>query len=303
MYKYLFLLLLMPCLSFGQTLQDLFIKDSIKTPYYSMENRTEAYFFSKMNLLKLEQETGFNAELRNMILTDMYHNKDFNFFKSTLEILVKDYGFQIAYMNGQELYYEDIIHGELADWFKKMYLKNHSIWLETNWGKQVDMRKLNELKTRDQLVNGYAAKINSISNLDKEIREKVFDYLAEYFKENADILLKITKKYKSLPTAKSFGLIQNSFGIVEVHNLQSAATYDTFVNNFTSFYKSAYLQKEIDYTVFKNIDNYSYIHYGNQIFGLLKIEEIPEYYRKTDEEIPVKDIDKLHNFKKEFKWF
>jgi len=300
MYKYF--LLLLPFLSFGQTQQDLFIRDSIKTPYYTIENRTEAYYYAKKNILKLEETVGFYADLRQMIFSDMYQNGDLDLFRSTLEELVKTYGFHVAYMKGDEPYYNALIKNELADWFKPMYLKNHLIWLEANWDKQVDMRVLNELNTRDQLVNGYAATIHSMPELTAAAKTKVLEYLSEYYWDNATDLLKITRKHQAFPTAKSFGLIQNNFGVAIIHNIQSTYTYDKYVEYFISYYKEAYLRGEIDYTIFKNIDNYSYVHHKNSIFGLLKADEIPPIYKQPEGEIPIRDPKKLDEYRREFNW-
>lgn len=300
MYKYF--LFLLPLFSFGQTQQDIFIRDSIKTPYYTIEDRREAYLYTKKNILKLEETTGFNADLRHMLLSDMYQYNDLDLFRSTLEEFVKTYGFHVAYMKGDEPYYNALIRNELADWFKPMYLKNHLIWLEANWDKQVDMRVLNELKTRDQLVNGYAATIQSMPNLNKESKTKVLEYLSEYYTDNAVDLLKITRKHKTFPTSKSFGLIQNDFGVVVIHNIQSKYTYDKYVDYFISYYKEAYVRGEIDYTIFKNIDNYSYVHHNNSIFGLVKADEIPPIYKQIEGEIPIRDSKKLEEYKREFKW-
>lgn len=60
-------------------------------------------------------------------------------------------------MTGAESYGEDILKGDLRDWFKPIYIQNHAIWLNNNFEKQEGLRKLNEMKLRDETINAFSS--------------------------------------------------------------------------------------------------------------------------------------------------
>jgi hypothetical protein len=295
----LIILLFFANLSFGQTERDVIINDSI----YPIMHESENYQNAKKRILKLEKVYGYEAELKYSLINYSYQNNDIEFFKTELSKLVESYGFQLIYLNGRESYYESITKGELAEWFKKMYLKNHFVWLENNFDKQIDLKKLNDIKTKDQLINGFAIKVGNELKLDSVQKIKKADLLYDFFFSNISELHQITLKYKNYPTGKTFGLVQNSFGVAEVHNLQAKPNIERFWLLFYPHYKKAYLNNEITFATFKSYDQMSFVHFGNQHFGLVKIDEIPEVFMKENlTEIPIVDLEYYEKIKKEFNW-
>ncbi len=282
--------------SVSQNTRDVFIHDSISSKI--------EYAILKKNILKLEgQSGGYEPDFKYRLLNSSFTHNDILFFKKELSLLVEKYGFNVAYMSGDEKYYNAIMKGDLSKWFKKMYLKCHTKWLKNNFEKQIDLRKLNELAVKDQLVNSYAANVSEIPGLDSIQKERNMKLLSSYFYKNASTLHHITQKHQNLPTAKSFALVQNGYGIVTIHNLQAKANYDNYWTLFYPYYKKAYLKDQIDYMIFRNYDNLSYLHYGYQVFGLISIKNIPDHYRKSNGEIPIKDPDFAKKIKSEFKWY
>lgn len=295
----LIIILLFVNLTFGQTERDIIINDSI----YPIMHESKNYQNVKKRILKLEEIYGYEAELKYSLINYSYQNKDIDFFKSELSKLVENYGFQLIYLNGRESYYESITKGELAEWFKKMYLKNHFVWLENNFDKQIDLKKLNDIKTKDQLVNSFAIKIGNELNLDSVQKTKKTDLLNNFFFENISELHQISLKNKSYPTGKTFALVQNNFYVAEMHNLQAKTNIERFWFLFYPHLKKAYLNNEITYTTFKSYDQMSFVHFGNQHFGLVKIDEIPEVFMKENlTEIPIVDLEFYKKIKKEFNW-
>lgn len=114
----------------------------------------------KTDIKKLEDlEEKPNPEILYSRLEFMYKQNDLDYFKETLTLLTRNYGFNLTYATGKEPYYNDIIHGNLATWFKEMYIKNHSEWLSENLDKQIDIYRLNRLRYDDQLVHNVILKI------------------------------------------------------------------------------------------------------------------------------------------------
>lgn len=286
-------------ISFGQTVRDIIINDSI----YPMMHESENYKEIKNRILKLEEIYGYEPELKYSFINYSYQNDDLSFFKKELGTLVEKYGFQLIYLNGRESYYESITSGELAEWFKEMFLKKHFIWLKNNFNKQIDLKKLNDIKTKDQLVNSFAIKIGNELQLDSIQKTRKADLLNNFFFENISELHQITSKNNNYPTGKTFALIQNNFWVAEIHNLQAKPNIERFWTLFYPHFKKAYLNNEITYSTFKSYDQMSYVHFGNQHFGLLKVDEIPDVYMKDNlTEIPIVDLEFYEKIKKEFKW-
>ncbi len=286
----------------AQTNEDLFVQDSIINNLNRLDINEKEYYVLKSNILKLENKLGYQPEYKYLLLDKSFQFNDLKFFKIELIELVKNYGFKIDYLSEKEYYFKEIMNGDLSKWFKKMYLKNHFKWLSKNFSKQIDLRKLNELKLKDQLINSMAAKTSLINGLSNDQKEENLKNLSHYFFENALELYRISQKYNFLPTAKNFAVIQNRYGIVEIHNLQSKWNFEKYFDLMFDFYRKAYLNNEITYMIFKNYDNHSYLHAGNQKFGLIKIENIPIDFRKSNNEIPIIDINFSRKIKEEFKW-
>lgn len=302
--KFFLLFLVLFCNTFyGQNIRDKFIFDSIQPYINNIKLSKTEYYSLKKALLTLDEKYGYDADYHYRLLNKSYANNDIDFFKVQLSILVEFYGFNLAYMNESESYFNAIIKDFLRDWFKKMYLKNHFIWLDKNFDKQIDQRVLNEIGTKDQLVNNYSSEIYRINKLDSIEKGKIFQVLRNFFKENILNFHTIVKKNGVFPTAHSFALIQNDFGVAFTHIYQSKNDYKNVFELFYPFYKKAYLNNEITYMNFRNYDNFSFLHNGVQKFGLIKIQNIPLEFKKNNDEIPIENIDFMIEAKKEFKWY
>ncbi len=285
--------------SFSQNYRDILIQDSI----YPLLFVESDYHKVKNLILKLEQNYGEEPDLKYKLLDNSFKNGDYQFFKKELKNLVKHYGVNIIYFKGNESYYKAITEGFLSKWFKNMYLKNHPLWMKHNFLKQIDQKKLNDIKDKDQLVNVFAINIKNETGLDSLQRKKVHALLQDFFFENISDLYVITRKYDAYPTGKSFAVIQNHFGVALIHNYQSVNNFDKTWTLFYPYYKKSYLNTGIDYIAFKNYDNLSYIHYGTQRFGLLDIENIPEIFKKESLDfVPIQDEDFLKEIRKKFHW-
>jgi len=284
----------------AQNERDIIIHDSLS---YMVMYTKENYPLAKKRVLKLEQKYGYEPELKHRLISQSFINNDIEFFKKELTVLVEKYGFQLIYLKETEPYYTAITHGELSSWFKEMYLEKHFIWMKNNFNKQLDLKKLNDIGAKDQLIRKYTnllsrkLEFDSIQNINK------YNVISELDFENIADLHQISNKRGIYPSGKSFALIQRSFGISEIHNLKSKDNFERFWLLFYPFYKKAYLKNEISYVHFKNYDGYSYVHYGYQKFGLLNIEEIPETYITAGlKEIPLEDFDFYFKILKEFNW-
>ena len=261
------------------------------------------YPLAKKRILKLEEKHGYEPELKHRLISQSFINNDIDFFKKELSILVEKYGFQLIYLKETEVYFNSITKGELSSWFKEMYLEKHFIWMKNNFDKQLDLKKLNDIGNKDQLIRRYSSLLNKILTLDSVQNINTYKAMGELDFENIADLYGITHKWDTYPTGKSFALIQRSYTIAEIHNLKAKENFDRFWLLFYPFYKKAYLNNEISYIHFKNYDSYSYIHHGYQKFGLLNVEEIPDLYMNLGlKEVPLKDFDFYFKILKEFNW-
>ncbi len=288
------------CIS--QNKRDKFIMTSIEPEISSLYLTKEKYYEIKDAIYKLEKENGYEPDYKYRLINQSYIFQDLDYFKQELSILVEKYGFNIAYMSQNESYFEAINNGKLKDWFKEMFLEKHFIWLQNNFDKQIDLRKLNELRMKDQLVNRYSSKLSQTLKLDSIQKVLNLKYLHDFFYTNLSDLYQITHKWSVYPTGKSFALVQNNFGVVEFHNNQAKENFDRLWPIFFPFYRKAYLNNEITYMCFRNHDNFSYSHYGYQVFGLINIKDIPSEYKKNEDEIPVKNLQFKKEIKNEFNW-
>jgi hypothetical protein len=284
---------------FSQNERDITIHDSIYPSIYN----SESYLKTKRLIQNLEKKYGYEPEFNYILLDKSFENDDIDFFKEQLTTLVKDYGFNIIYESESKSYYNAITVGELSEWFKKMYLEKHFIWMENNFLKQIDLKKLNEIRNYDQLINKYQITLNQTLEFYSFQKEQTTTILNNALFENLSTLYVITRKYNTYPTAKSFALIQNNFGISEYHNYQAKSNFEKTWILFYPFYKKAYLNNEIDYIEFKNYDNWSFIHFEIQKFGLIEIETVPEQFNPNGiKNVPIIDPIYKDTIWKEFGW-
>src|SRR5690554_74521 len=260
----------------------------------------------KLNIKKLEElEEKPNPEILHSKLRYIYEQNDIDYFKEVLTLLTRNYGFNLSYASDSEPYYEDIINGNLATWFKEMYIKNHSEWLSENLDKQIDIYRLNTLNEKDQLVNGISTAFHRstlFTNEQKEILEKILD---DYSFDNARVILDLSAEIGFLPTGNSFSLIQKDYNYVELHNLQRANNFEKLWKSFYPFYKTSYLNKDISSIKFRTVDFTKYRHDGTQIFNLIKIEDFHESWRRNpdDKEIPIDNNEQTKRLRTELGWF
>ncbi len=301
MYKYLIttvFILLCTSLVSSQNQRDIIVQDSLS--FLVMYTN---YPLAKKRLLKLEEKYGYEPELKHRLISQSFKNNDLAFFKNELSILVEKYGFQLIYTKETEPYYTAITEGELSSWFKEMYLEKHFVWMKNNFEKQLDLKKLNDIVAKDQLIRKHTNLLSRKLDFDSIQNRKKNKVISELDFENIADLYEVTQKREAYPTGKSFALIQRSFIMTEMNNLEAKENFERFWLLFYPFYKKAYLNNEISYIHFKNYDSYSYIHHGYQKFGLLKSENIPDLYMNTGlKEIPLKDFDFYFKILKEFNW-
>lgn len=285
-------------LSFSQNYRDITIHDSI------YKNIGSDYKTAKMQIANLEKKYGYEPELKLIILKYSFKNKDLKYFKNELKCLVRDYGFNFSYLKKSSPYYKSITSGSLSKWFKKMYLKNHLKWLKTNFLKQIDIEKLNNLGNRDQLIIKFQLSLmNKFDDIDS--KKKITAVASEYLLNEAMDWYDITRGLGAYPSAKNFALIQNSLHTLQIHNLKYKRNIDEFWKLFFPYFKDAYLKNEIDYIHFKNYDNLSYLNFKNQSFGLLNKDNLSDFLKAKhgdNETIPIKDSIFMKKIRKEFNW-
>lgn len=264
-----------------------------------------AYQKLKADIKALEQlEEKANPEILYTALNDIYKFNDINYFKEVLTLLTRKYGFNLSYATGYENYYNDIIKGDLAIWFKEMYVKNHSEWLSENLDKQIDIYRLNNLKEKDQLVHKAIISILDIKGLTEEQKNELNRIDDANFNRNLDTLLEISTKIDNLPTGNSFALIQKHYGIVETHAMQRPSTFEKAWQGLLPFYKIAYLNKNISSLYFRNIDSHMYEFNGKQIFNFLNIRNGSNGERNniSEKEIPLMNPEQTKKLRQELGW-
>ena len=297
----LYLFFLTSFTTIAQTQRDTLVSQII----YHFPKEKASYEKLKTDIKKLEDLEGKpNPEILYSSLDFMYKQNDLDYFKETLTLLTRNYGFNLTYATGYEIYYDAIIKGALADWFKEMYIKNHSEWLSKNLDKQIDIYRLNRLRYDDQLVHRAILNIQHIHGLTSEQKEELRKIDIQYFDRNLDVLLEISNKINHIPTGNSFALIQNHYGIVETHAMQQPEIIDKAWKSLYPFYKASYLDKDISSIPFKNIDSHMYKYNGKQVFDLLRIESFHESWRNNpdDKEIPLFDAELTKKLRTELGW-
>lgn len=293
-------LLLFSLLVMSQTKRDIFLRDSIIKPInYKQVTNKKIYHKTYDLLKKMDSEFGYEKDIHLKILEFSYFHNDLDNFKKDLLVLVKNYGFKIDYLTTNENYYNDLMNGKLSNWFKKMYLKNHLIWVENNFDKLNDIRALNEINIKDQTL----AKLSNVMldvNLNQSDSIKIYTVIQRLNAENLQLIYKISEKNNCFILSKKFPVIQNNLNSAIIHNFQM--NLDDSWNLLFPYIKTAYKNNEIDNVIFQNYDFYRYLKDGYQEFNSYKIEQIPPDFRKNQDPIPLKDVDIFNEFKKEMIW-
>lgn len=295
-----FAFLLFSLLVMSQTKRDIFLRDSIIKPInYKQVTNKKIYHKTYDLLKKMDSEFGYEKDIHLKILEFSYFHNDLDNFKKDLLVLVKNYGFKIDYLTTNENYYNDLMNGKLSNWFKKMYLKNHLIWVENNFDKLNDIRALNEINIKDQTL----AKLSNVMldvNLNQSDSIKIYTIIQRLNAENLQLIYKISEKNNCFILSKKFPVIQNNLNSAIIHNFQM--NIDDSWNLLYPYIKTAYKNNEIDNVIFQNYDFYRYLKDGYQEFNSYKIEQIPPDFRKNQDPISLKDVIFFNEFKKEMKW-
>lgn len=272
---------------------------------YNFPKDENAYQKLKSDLKSLEKlEEKSNPEILHSKLSSIYKFNDIDYFKEVLTLLTRKYGFNLSYASGYENYYDAIIQGDLAVWFKEMYIKNHSEWLGENLDKQIDIYRLNSLHEKDQIQRNFFSMIRSVKDLTDNQLKEIRALEGITFTNNFETLIDITKEINNLPKGNSFALIQNGYSIVELHIMQHENTFEKAWQILYPWYKKAYLKKDISSRYFRDIDSWMYKYNGKQLFNLLKIEDVPESWRNNidDKEIPLVDPEQTKRLRQELGW-
>ena len=276
-----FAFLLFSLLVMSQTKRDIFLRDSIIKPInYKQVTNKKIYDKTYDLLKKMDTEFGYEKDIHLKILEFSYFHNDLDNFKKDLLVLVKNYGFKIDYLTTNENYYNDLMNGKLSNWFKKMYLKNHLIWVENNFDKLNDIRALNEINIKDQTL----AKLSNVMldvNLNQSDSIKIYTVIQRLNAENLQLIYKISEKNNCFILSKKFPVIQNNLNSAIIHNFQM--NLDDSWNLLFPYIKTAYKNNEIDNVIFQNYDFYRYLKDGYQEFNSYKIEQIPPDFRKNQD--------------------
>ena len=253
-------------------------------------------------LEKLEEKP--NPEILHSKLSSIYKFNDITYFKEVLTLLTRKYGFNLSYASGSENYYNAIISGDLAVWFKEMYIKNHSEWLSENLDKQIDIYRLNSLYDKDQTQRYFFSMIRNVKDLTENQLNEIRTLEGVVFANNFETLIDISNKGGNLPKGNSFALIQNGYGIVELHIMQHEDTFDKAWQKLYPLYRKAYLNKDISSKYFRDIDSHMYRFNGKQMFNLLKIESFHESQKNnpSDKVIPLADPEQTKKLREELGW-
>lgn len=277
----------------------------VKQINYNLPKNEMTYQKLKVDIKKLEEIEGKpNPEILHSHLKNIYKFNDIEYFKEVLTLLTRKYGYNLSYASGEEMYYNDIINGALKNWFKEMYIKNHSEWLSENLDKQVDIFKLNSLYSKDQTQRSFSSMIRNVNDLTDNQLKQIRTLEGIIFNNNFETLIALCKKADNLPKGNSFALIQNDYNIVELHILQHEDTFEKAWKSLYPFYKKAYLNKDISSKYFRTIDATLYMQEGKQIFDLIKTEDIPENTKRNSNnlEISVRNKKETKKIRTELGW-
>jgi len=272
---------------------------------YNFPKDDVAYQKLKSDIKSLEKlEEKPNPEILHTKLSDIFKFNDTDYFKEVLTLLTRKYGYNLSYASGYENYYDAIIKGDLAVWFKEMYIKDHSEWLSENLEKQIDIYRLNSLYDKDQIQRGFFSMIRNVKDLTDNQLKEIRTLEGEVFTNNFENLIDISNKVKNLPKGNSFALIQNGYGIVELHIMQHEDTFDKAWQKMYPLYRKAYINKDISSKYFRDIDSHMYRFNGKQMFNLLKIENFHETQKNNpnDKEIPLANPEQTKKLRQELGW-
>src|SRR5690554_2421836 len=106
---------------FSQNYRDKLIHETIN-PFLVKGVLIEKTDYEKVKeaVLKLESDYGYESDLKLKLIAFSFYHKDLEFFEEQLSILVEKYGFNVAYMKGDEVYHDELLKGGLSAWFKQM---------------------------------------------------------------------------------------------------------------------------------------------------------------------------------------
>ncbi len=298
--KIIFSFLLFSFTLFSQNERDIFIKDSVMDNLNNTSISNTDYHVLKNRISKLDKAYGYETDFHFKLLEHSFIQNDLNFFKEDLVFLIKNYGFNINYLKGSELYFDSILQGNLSKWFKRFYVKNYSKWLKNNLSKSIDIQKMHDMNVKDQVMVKFSREFDLNKDFDTIQKGLFLQHLYNYSFRNITDLHFIAKKYGFLPNSKNFALTYFYYESVLVHNVRdnTDATWDLLF----PYFKKAYLNNEIGNVVFQNYDFYHYLRYGTQVFNSYTLDQIPKSFRKEGTSIPLKDEAFYNAIKKEFKW-
>ncbi|WP_264554522.1 hypothetical protein [Flavobacterium sp. N1946] len=293
---------------FSQNYRDTVINDLLNVSFGLSRKDKDQYLAAKEKVLKLEEDYGYEVDLKMRLIDYSYLHKDLGFFKEQLEILVKNHGFTIAYMTGGESYSDAIMKGELSQWFKEMYLKNHFIWLDNNFEKQIDQRKLHDNQIKIQTIQSVVSKLQETEALSVTDKKAVDSKCNEVLFSTISFLHDLCRKYDQYPTGKNFAIVQTSTISKLYINLSIKENIGRTWLLIEPYIKKSYLKHETDYREYVVFDAFSYIHFGYQKYGLLSKDSLPSSLRfKTHiediaGEVPVQNVFFSDSIKREFGW-
>ncbi|ESU28924.1 hypothetical protein FLJC2902T_09560 [Flavobacterium limnosediminis JC2902] len=290
---------------FSQNYRDTVINEVRNVSFLLSRKDKEQYQITKEKILKLEEDYGYEVDLKLRLIEYSYLHKDLEFFKEQLEILVKNHGFTVAYMSGGESYSDALLKGELSPWFKAMYLKNHFIWLENNFDKQIDQRKLHDNQIKIEAIRSVVSKVNDTETLSDADKKTVDTKCNEVLFSTVSLLHDLCRKYDQFLTGKNFGIVQTS-PFPNLHtNLKIKENIERTWLLFEPYITKSYLKHQTDYSEYVAFDAYSFIHFGYQKYGLLKKENLPLHMRgliRDQVEIPIQNAFFTDKVKREMGW-
>jgi hypothetical protein len=291
---------------FSQNYRDEIIRKDIN-PFLGMvmKNKKPEYEKLKENILKLEEDYGYETDLKLKLIDHSFYHKDFDFFKEQLSILVEKYGFNVSYLQGGELYYDAIMKGELSVWFKAMYLQNHFVWMEQNFEKQIDQRKLHDIELKNQVIRSLPWGSKEDSSADAARIKEWNSERNEFIFRNVSDLYKICRKYDFYPTGKNFGVQHNFYNSLIIMNLDIKENIERTWLLFEPYFKKSYLKNDMDYGYFWAYDIFSFSHFGHQKYGLISYDDVPEYHRAKNPEmktVPIENAFFSDKAKRELGW-
>jgi len=288
---------------FSQNYRDKTINENI---HFRMQTKDKEYYLkTKEAILKLENDYGYEVDLKVELIDYSYRFDDLDFFKEQLSILVEKHGFDISYLEGKESYYDAIIKGGLSGWFKEMYLKNHFVWMQNNFEKQIDQRKLHDIELKNQVLRSFTWNDDNRIAPNSDHAKAFESVRNESLFRNISGLYAICRKYDYYPTGKNFGVLYNYYNSGITSNLQIKENMERTWLLFEPFIRKSYMRNEMDYNQYRNYDAFSYIHFGYQKYGLMTKELLPLYiYPKETEitEIPIKNAFFAEKMKREMGW-